>query len=149
MSSNIDSVSDSSRKASPSIDQPANTSINASSPDPTHKVDSRKQPWRSLPEFKDVKDDVSVKNQRDMRLFGNHVNAHSWVVQSSNSRRESRIDLLIVSGTLTYAQSLMKLSSRERRFVLQIAGMWDSPVPFWFIGMWFSRPRDLAFAWWL
>lgn len=39
--------------------------------------DQRKQPWRSVPEFKSAKDNVYVSKVRDMRLFGNHVNAHS------------------------------------------------------------------------
>ena len=37
----------------------------------------RKEPWRALPEFKTPQDNVHVSKVRDMRLFGNHVNAHS------------------------------------------------------------------------
>ena len=81
MAPNTDSSSDSStnvsREQSPLEDPTTNTSVTSETNESIHGVDERKQPWRSLPEFKNVKDDVSVKNQRDMRLFGNHVNAHS------------------------------------------------------------------------
>ncbi|UKZ53097.1 hypothetical protein TrVGV298_006885 [Trichoderma virens] len=43
----------------------------------TSAGDNRKEPWRELPEFKSAKDDVHVSQVRDMRLFGNNVNAHS------------------------------------------------------------------------
>ncbi|PTB41290.1 hypothetical protein M441DRAFT_139575 [Trichoderma asperellum CBS 433.97] len=36
-----------------------------------------KKPWRELPEFKSAEDNVQVSNVRDMRLFGNNMNAHS------------------------------------------------------------------------
>lgn len=39
--------------------------------------ETRKQPWRNLPAFESFKDKVHVNKVRDMRLFGNHVNAHS------------------------------------------------------------------------
>ncbi|CAK7241122.1 MAG: hypothetical protein STHCBS139747_002580 [Sporothrix thermara] len=39
--------------------------------------DARKQPWRQLPTFESFEDKVRVNNVRDMRLYGNHVNAHS------------------------------------------------------------------------
>ena len=39
--------------------------------------DTRKQPWRVMPEFEAFEDKVHVSKVRDMRLFGNHVNAHS------------------------------------------------------------------------
>ncbi|KAK4150480.1 hypothetical protein C8A00DRAFT_36917 [Chaetomidium leptoderma] len=40
-------------------------------------TEQRKEPWRALPEFKSTEDNVNVSKVRDMRLFGNHVNAHS------------------------------------------------------------------------
>ncbi|KAK4159038.1 hypothetical protein QBC43DRAFT_327930 [Cladorrhinum sp. PSN259] len=40
-------------------------------------TEERKEPWRDLPEFKSAEDKVHVSQVRDMRLFGNHVNAHS------------------------------------------------------------------------
>lgn len=58
-------------------------SVNAISSAPA--VDNRKQPWRSLPEFESVEDKVEVKKVKDMRLFGNHVNAHSWATNLSYS----------------------------------------------------------------
>lgn len=55
-------------------DQATNKSVTAEA---TGEADDRKRPWRSLPEFKSVQDKVYVNKVRDMRLFGNHVNAHS------------------------------------------------------------------------
>ena len=37
----------------------------------------RKEPWRDVEKLKAAEDKVEVNKVRDMRLFGNHVNAHS------------------------------------------------------------------------
>ncbi|KGO67810.1 hypothetical protein PITC_048960 [Penicillium italicum] len=62
----------------PVTDSIQHTKEQKRSKSPTEKVfptpDNRKEPWR---EFKTVKEDVSVSKVRDMRLYGNNVNAHS------------------------------------------------------------------------
>lgn len=45
--------------------------------DTTTVLDQRKQPLRVQPEFKSPEHKVYVNKFRDMRLFGNHLNAHS------------------------------------------------------------------------
>lgn len=71
---------DESREQSPIRDATADAAAAAAAvvaEKPVQEVDNRKQPWRALPEFESVKDDVTIKKVKDMRLFGNHVNAHS------------------------------------------------------------------------
>ncbi|KAJ5505788.1 hypothetical protein LT330_001579 [Penicillium expansum] len=70
----MDSVTDSIQytKEQDSPNSPTNKASPTDKASPT--PDDRKEPWR---EFKTVKDDVSVSKVRDMRLYGNNVNAHS------------------------------------------------------------------------
>ncbi|KAK4140062.1 uncharacterized protein C8A04DRAFT_32419 [Dichotomopilus funicola] len=37
----------------------------------------RREPWRDMERYKSTEDNVQVSKVCDMRLFGNHVNAHS------------------------------------------------------------------------
>jgi hypothetical protein len=77
MPSQTDSASNSSREPSPTGDQAPGPSVASPSSVSVHEVDTRKQPWRSLPGFESLPDNVSVKSIKDMRLFGENVNAHS------------------------------------------------------------------------
>lgn len=77
MPSQTDSASNSSREPSPTADQAPSPSVASPSSVSVHEVDTRKQPWRSLPGFESLADNVSVKSIKDMRLFGENVNAHS------------------------------------------------------------------------
>lgn len=77
MSSQTDSAASSPKELSSTEDQAPSPSVATPSSVPVHEVDARKQPWRSLPGFETLADNVSVKNIKDMRLFGENVNAHS------------------------------------------------------------------------
>ncbi|KAI4279931.1 MAG: hypothetical protein L6R38_004851 [Xanthoria sp. 2 TBL-2021] len=78
MASNTDRSPDSSRDVSRAESLIEHGSTNTSSATGSIPAeDERKQPWRSVPELQNVKEHVSVKDQQDMRLFGNQVNAHS------------------------------------------------------------------------
>ncbi|KAK4208505.1 hypothetical protein QBC37DRAFT_391990 [Rhypophila decipiens] len=72
--SEIDNQSNSSGELSRGQSPVPNTDGSSSASSPPEE---RKQPWRDLPEFKSAEDNVHVSKVRDMRLFGNHVNAHS------------------------------------------------------------------------